>query len=98
MVNYLILAVADFVCAFLVFHKATPTIRFNRGKVKAFETWALGMVLAIFGGGNLVNWMNGYELIHWLFIFAQYLLIIHTVMRLSYIFSMGIHPWWNVTQ
>ena len=95
MLNYLILALAHFFCAFQVFHKAIPTMRFNRGKIKAFEIWALGMVLAILGGGNLVNWMNNVQSIHWLFVSAQYLLIAHTLMRLNYIFSMGIRPWWN---
>lgn len=95
MLNSLILAMLDFVCAFMVFHKAIPTIRFNRGRIKAFETWSLGMVLAIFGGGNLVNWMNNGQPIHWLHVNAQYLLIVYTLMRLHRIFALGIRPWWD---
>lgn len=95
--NAFILAMADFVCALVIFHRALPTIRYNRGKAKAGEVWTLGMVLAIMGGGNLVeSWSLNPVPTNSLIVFAQYLLVFYALLRIKYIAGLGCRNWWNL--
>ena len=89
-----LIALLEIGLAFLIMHRAMPTVKVNAGVLLALEIYLIALVLAMFGVGRMLQFLNGLTA-HWIFSAGHYCLIAYGILRYHTSMRSGARKWWD---